>query len=501
MKRTSGILLSLTSLPSRHGIGDLGPSAYAFVDFCKEAGQRYWQILPINPTDGINGHSPYSSPSAFAGNSLLISLELLVEEGLLTSAELAKIPASTVTHVDYPKTVALKNKWLDKAFQRFAQRELPSAYCQFEANNTWLEDYALFIAIKRAYDGASWDQWPMPLRTRQAKALKEIKVKYAESINKTKFIQYIFYKQWIQLKSYANAKGIGIIGDIPIYVNDDSSDVWCAPQFFQIDTKGHLKFVSGCPPDYFSKTGQRWGNPTYHWANLKKDKYRWWIARIRHNLELFDSLRIDHFRGFVGFWQIPAHEKLAVFGRWVKAPGAHFFKTVQKEFGSLPIIAEDLGEITEDVTRLMNDFHFPGMRVLLFAFGGDPKTNPYVPANYVVNCVAYTGTHDNNTVQGWLRSEAKDYERANLVRVLGQKVRPDQLHWTMIEVLEQSKAATVILSMADILGLDQQARMNTPATTMKNWAWRLNMRQASPLLAKKLKTLSIKSGRYENNKT
>ncbi len=501
MKRSSGILLSITSLPGIHGIGDLGPSSYAFIDFCKAAGQRHWQILPVNPTDGINGHSPYSSPSAFAGNPLLISLDLLVDDGLLTQGELAKIPSLTGSTVDYAKVVILKEKWLDRAFTRFTARALPDDYAHFESNNEWLHDYALFVAIKNAYHGASWDQWPLPLRTRAPQALKKFATAHATIINKTKFIQYVFYKQWVQLKAYANAQGIGIIGDIPIYVNYDSSDVWSYPQFFQIDSKGHLKFVSGCPPDYFSKTGQRWGNPTYHWANLKKDKYRWWIARIKHNLAMFDSLRIDHFRGFVGFWQISAHEKLAVFGRWVKAPGFHFFKALKNAFGNLPIIAEDLGEITEDVTQLMRDFHFPGMRVLLFAFGGDPKKNPYVPANYPVNCVAYTGTHDNNTVQGWLRHESKDYERANIPTVLGVKVRPDQLHWTMIEVLEHSKANVVIVSMADVLGLGQEARMNTPATTLNNWAWRLTNRQLQATLSSKLKKLIVKVGRYENNKT
>ena len=497
MKKASGVLLPIFSLPGETFIGDLGKSAYAFVDFCKAAGQQYWQILPINPTDGINGHSPYSSPSAFAGNPLFISLQTLVDEGLLTPADL-KIPAVKKTAgVDYPQAIAVKSKLLARAFMRFKKNKSPETFDHFITNNGWLNDLALFVTIKQVYNGASWDQWPVGLRMRKPAALKHIEKEYADDIYYIKFVQYIFYKQWVSLKAYANSQGISIIGDIPIYVNFDSADVWCNPQLFQVDTKGHLKFVSGCPPDYFSKTGQRWGNPTYHWGNLKRTKYAWWVKRIRHNLALFDLLRIDHFRGFIGFWQIPAHEKLAVFGRWVSAPGKDFFDALIKVFGKLPIIAEDLGEITPDVIKVMNKFNFPGMRVLLFAFGGDPRKNPHVPANYPVNCVAYTGTHDNNTVNGWYKTESKDFERANMVKVLGSKPNLQALHWSMIDALARSRAMRVIIPVQDLLGLNQEARLNTPATKIDNWSWRLTGKELTPALAVMLKRITVKAGRYE----
>ncbi len=496
MKRHSGILLPISSLASEYGIGDLGPSAYAFIDFCKQSGQTLWQVLPLNPTDGINGHSPYSSASAFAGNPLFISPVLLAEQGLLNKAELKHAHVAASSRIDFDKAVALKEKLLSKAFARFSKNTPPPEYHRFIETNTWVEDYALFLAIKSLQHQQSWNQWPKPLRTRQSRVLNEIVRREKVAIDRIKFIQYVFYKQWIDLKAYANAQGVQIVGDIPIYVNFDSVDVWCNPGLFQIDTQANLKFVSGCPPDYFSKTGQRWGNPTFNWAQLKKTKYQWWIQRIAHNLMLFDYLRIDHFRGFLGFWQIPAHEKLAVFGRWVKAPGADFFNKLKKQFGKLPLIAEDLGEITEDVTRLMRHFNFPGMRVLLFGLGGDPKTNPHVPANFPVNCVAYTGTHDNNTVQGWFYSESKDYERALLPKVLGSKINPSQLHWTMIEVLQKSQASMIMIAMQDILGLRQDARLNTPATKVNNWAWRLTPKQLTLKLAQQLKRLTVKAGRY-----
>ncbi len=332
MKRHSGILLPISSLASEYGIGDLGPSAYAFIDFCKQSGQTLWQVLPLNPTDGINGHSPYSSASAFAGNPLFISPVLLAEQGLLNKAELKHAHVAASSRIDFDKAVALKEKLLSKAFARFSKNTPPPEYHRFIETNTWVEDYALFLAIKSLQHQQSWNQWPKPLRTRQSRVLNEIVRREKVAIDRIKFIQYVFYKQWIDLKAYANAQGVQIVGDIPIYVNFDSVDVWCNPGLFQIDTQANLKFVSGCPPDYFSKTGQRWGNPTFNWAQLKKTKYQWWIQRIAHNLMLFDYLRIDHFRGFLGFWQIPAHEKLAVFGRWVKAPGADFFNKLKKQY-------------------------------------------------------------------------------------------------------------------------------------------------------------------------
>lgn len=491
--RKSGILLHLTSLPSPFGIGDMGPSAFAMVDFLKKAGQHFWQVLPVNPTDGINGHSPYSCFSALAGNPLLISPAQMIKDGFLTAKDVAQLPRFRPDQVDYDQVVIFKEKLFAAAYQRWLRSAEHEPYRRFcDEERPWLEDYAVFITAKHVYKGQGWNQWPAGLKNRSKPALGQFIKRYADDIQKIQFIQYLFFKQWQALAAYAHANGIKLIGDIPIYVNYDSVDVWCYPDLFKLNDKGGLKFVSGCPPDYFSKTGQRWGNPVYDWNKLKKTKYLWWEKRIEHNLKLFDCLRIDHFRGFASFWQIPAHERLAIFGRWVNGPGEDFFKTLSKKFKHLPVIAEDLGEITPDVVRLMKNCRFPGMRVLLFAFGGDLKTNPHLPHNYPVDCIAYTGTHDNNTVRGWYQQEAKAHEKANLARVLGIKPKANVLHWQMIEALMKSKAGTVIIPLADVMGLGAEARMNTPATKVHNWKWRFGQRQLVPVLAGKLRHLTKK---------
>jgi len=495
-KRHSGILLHITSLPSKYGIGDMGPFAYAFVDFAASCGQRYWQILPINPTDSINSNSPYSCSSAFAGNPLLISPEMMVIENFLQPSDLNTAVPVGGEKVEYAKAGAFKEKIFNKAYRRFQKREDRQDFDNFvSSEHYWLEDFALFTVIKSIHGGLSWKEWSGPLKTRQPQALEGFAARYSADLERVKFIQYLFFRQWHKLKSYANSKSIAIIGDIPIYVNYDSVEVWRHPSFFKIDREGNLKFISGCPPDYFSRTGQRWGNPVYNWAHLKKVRYSWWIERINHDLQLFDHLRIDHFRGFAGFWQIPAQEKLAVFGQWVRGPGVHFFKVLAKHFKCLPIIAEDLGEITPDVIELMEKFGFPGMRVLLFAFNGDTNSNPHVPANYPAHCVAYTGTHDNNTVQGWYHREAKPFEKANISRVLQTKFTSRNLHWTMIEVLMRSRAQTVIIPMPDFLGLREEARMNTPATKVNNWQWRLKANALSLRLSRKIARIMKKTDR------
>ncbi len=496
MKRASGLLLHISSLPSPYGIGDLGPHAYNFVDFLKDSGQTYWQILPINPTDGINGHSPYSCFSAFAGNPLFISPDLLALDGFITPSDLKQVPPFDETQIDYAKLIPFKQKLFDLAFRRFSKQSYKGGYELFvNQQQAWLDDFALFVVAKAIFKGQCWDQWPKTLKERKPEALIYFKNKYAKQIEKVKFIQYLFFSQWYKLKTYADERGISFIGDIPIYVNFDSTDVWCYPSFFKLDKEGRLKFISGCPPDYFSQTGQRWGNPVYDWTELKKTKYSWWVSRITHNLLLFDFLRIDHFRGFSSFWQIPAHEKLAVFGKWIKGPGDAFFKVLLRDFRQLPLIAEDLGETSDAMIALMKRFGFPGMRVLLFAFGGDPKRNPHVPANYPAHCVAYTGTHDNNTIQGWYYQEAKEHERANIKIVLGLKPHPRKLHWQMIEVLLKSKADTVIVPVQDVLGLGALARMNTPATKVNNWKWRLGSGLLASSLAGKLLQITRRSKR------
>jgi len=489
-KRHSGILLHITSLPSKYGIGDMGSFAYAFVDFLSASQQRYWQILPINPTDAINGNSPYSCSSAFAGNPLLISPEMMVIEGFLQASDVSVPMPLMEDKVDYIRTVTFKEKIFNAAFRHFQNSMDHEDFKNFTKNQRyWLDDFALFTVIKNIHGGIGWSEWPKALKGRQPQAIKDFSRKHAMELEKVKFIQYLFFRQWHKLKNYANSKNVAIIGDIPIYVNYDSVEVWCHPSFFKLDGQGHLRFVSGCPPDYFSRTGQRWGNPVYDWTHLKKVNYSWWVQRITHNLQMFDFLRIDHFRGFAGFWQIPAHEKLAVFGRWVKGPGASFFRVLAKHFRKLPIIAEDLGEITPDVIALMKKFGFPGMRVLLFAFSGDVHTNPHVPANYPTHCVAYTGTHDNNTIEGWFYHEAKPHEKANIARVLRSSFNPKTLNWTMIEVLMRSRAQTVIIPMQDYLGLRQEGRMNTPATKVDNWQWRLKANALTLRLSKKISKL------------
>jgi len=498
-KRASGILLHISSLPSPYGIGDLGPHAYAFADFLKKSGQSFWQILPIHPTDGINGHSPYSCFSAFAGNPLFISPDLLVIDGLIKASDLRNLPKFEKGEVDYVRTAAFKQKLFEIAFKQYDRIASSAAYQDFlKEQDYWLEDYAMFVVAKQCFKGACWDQWPAALKNRQPKALADFKKKNASALALVKFIQFLFLGQWKKLRAYTTQRGVAIIGDIPIYVNYDSADVWCNRSIFKLDKEGALKFVSGCPPDYFSRTGQRWGNPVYDWSQLKKMKYGWWVKRIALNLSLYDYLRIDHFRGFSSFWQIPAHEKLAVFGQWVKGPGPDFFKVLLKHFKPLPLIAEDLGEASADTQALMEQFSFPGMRVLLFGFGGDPKQNPHVPSNYPVNSVAYTGTHDNNTIQGWYHQESKDFERANIKTVLGLKPNPRLLHWQMIESLMKSKANKTIIPLVDVLGLGAEARMNTPATKVNNWKWRFEKGALTPVVAEKLLKITRLSKRLSN---
>ena len=428
---------------------------------------------------------------------MLISPEKMIEEGFLQSSDISLPKPLDEEKVDYASVRALKEKIFTAAFRRFQKSTDREDFNKFvEEQHYWIEDFALFTVIKSVYRGRSWNEWPKALKTRQPQALKDFADKFAPELERVKFIQYLFSRQWHQLKKYANKKNVSVIGDIPIYVNYDSVDVWCNPSFFKIDSDGELKFISGCPPDYFSRTGQRWGNPVYDWANLKKNGYSWWVDRVAHDLQMFDYLRIDHFRGFAGYWQIPAHEKLAVFGRWVKGPGADFFKTLTKKFKPLPIIAEDLGEITPDVVDLMKKFDFPGMRVLLFAFSGEMNGNPHVPANYSSHCVAYSGTHDNNTIQGWYYTEAKPHEKANIARALQKKfIVPRDLHWTMIEVLMRSRAEAVIIPMPDFLGLREEGRMNTPSTKVNNWQWRLKSNALTSRLSQKIAALVKKTDR------
>ena len=472
--RGSGILLHITSLPSRFGIGDLGPSAYRFADFLAETKQSLWQILPLGPTDAACGHSPYASASAFAGSSLLTSPELLLDDGLVTREEIESAQIPLLPEADYAQAAAIKDHLLDIGYRRFKEETSKGEYERFrEEHSQWLEPYAAFIAIKRHFGGKPWDQWPTGIRLRQREALKSIKRELADEIGREEFVQFQFLRQWAALKRYCGDKGIAIVGDVPIYVSYDSADAWSNPEIFKLDSAGRPTAMAGVPPDFFSKTGQLWGNPLYRWDVLKADGYSWWIARMAHALKLFDIVRIDHFRGFAAYWEVPAGEKTAVNGKWVQAPAVDFLETLSRHFPTLPVVAEDLGVITADVKEVMERFKLPGMKVLLFAFGeADPK-HPYLPHNYRPNCMVYTGTHDNNTVRGWFDNEAKPDEKKRLFRYLGCEVPPEQLHWELIRLAMMSVADVVIVPMQDLLGLGEESRMNKPSLTDGNWGWRL----------------------------
>ena len=496
MERGSGILCHLTSLPSRFGIGDMGPWAYRFADFLAETKQRYWQCLPLNPTDLEYFNSPYHSNSAFACNPLLLSPESLFQHGFLGQQNPEPLPQLNETLVDYPSVVLFKNGLFEKAYRQFKKYPRPDDFTLFrEEQNWWLDDFALFMALKSHYGGKPWSSWPQELRDRDRQALQSAKAELQEEHEKQEFLQYLFFKQWFALKAYCNQRGIQIIGDMPIYVVHDSAEVWVHPKLFHLDHEKMPSVVAGVPPDYFSETGQLWGNPVYRWDALMQTGYDWWIRRVGHNLSLFDLVRVDHFRGFVAFWEIPAREKTAIHGRWVTAPGRDFFQFLSKEFPRLPIIAEDLGIITQDVWEVMNHFDFPGMKVLLFAFGEGLPTNPYAPHNHVKNCVVYSGTHDNNTVRGWFENEASREDKRRLSQYLGREVPAANVHLEVIRLAMMSVANTAIIPMQDILGLGGEARMNKPARKPGNWRWRLKQDQLTDSIKMQIREMTEIYGR------
>jgi 4-alpha-glucanotransferase len=496
--RRSGILLHISSLPSAHGIGDFGLEAYRFVDFLHEAGQSLWQVLPLNPTATVYGNSPYSSFSAFAGNPLFISLERLVEEGLIAASDIESVPSFSAETVDYEAVTAYKIRCLQRAFagytgRRHTKEQEFRSFCR--TNAWWLDGYALFAALKEHFSGAPWYEWPWELRDREAGAVSQMRETLAEKISQEMFFQYILSRQWKELKAYCNRKSIQIMGDMPIYVSPDSADVWCSPGIFKLDEKKSPVFVAGVPPDYFSATGQRWGNPVYDWDALKRNRYEWWVKRFEHTLKLFDLVRIDHFRGFAGYWEIPASEETAVNGKWVEAPARDFFNTLFRHFAVLPIVAEDLGVITPDVREVMRSFGFPGMKVLQFAFYGDVAENPYAPHQHVSDCVVYTGTHDNNTTRGWFRQEMSASDKAQLSEYLGRSMDENDVHCHLIREAMVSVANTCIVPLQDYLGLDEAARMNLPATAHGNWGWRFRRQDLTPDLAPRISRLTRMYGR------
>lgn len=481
-KRSAGILLHISSLPSPYGIGDLGPSAHSFAYTLAAAQLVYWQFLPLTPTSDFIGNSPYSSPSAFAGNPLFISPDLLCKEGYLSYADLdclltAQTPEKTADNkADYSWAYKNRQILLNAAFERSQPRletnNKFNAFCKKHAY--WLDDYALFAAIKDQQGGSSWVEWAKPLKWREPKALLAWSAKHFREILRHKFIQFLFFSQLASLRMLCKRYGLKLIGDMPIYVTHDSADVWSAPEFFKLDADGHQLSVSGVPPDYFSATGQRWGNPVYNWERAAEDGFAWWKKRLSHNLLMADLVRLDHFRGFAGFWEIPAHEKTAVSGKWVPGPGERLFCALREEFGAdLPIIAEDLGVITDDVRALMAKFSLPGMKVLHFAFGGStPWKNSDAPFFHPVHSVVYTGTHDNNTSLGWFKSASKE-EQENFCNYLGRKIEPEEVPEAMIRLALESSSEIAIIPMQDILELSDEARMNTPSVARGNWTWRL----------------------------
>ena len=504
MVRKSGILLHITSLPGPYGIGDLGADAYRFADFLRETGQHLWQILPLGPTG--YGNSPYQSLSVFAGNPLFISLEKLKEEGLLEEAEIKNIPDFPPSKINYEAVSSFKSDLFAKAFQRF-ENNTPSEKSKFEEfylnNADWLDDYALFMALKQEYNSKAWHEWPLEIRKRKPEAILQFRRELGGEIRFQQFLQYQFFKQWAAIKKYCNDNEIKIIGDLPIFVAMDSAEVWSHPEYFELDANYQPSVVAGVPPDYFSTTGQLWGNPLYRWDELKKNNYRWWVERVCSMLKTVDLIRLDHFRGFEKYFAIPAGEKTAENGEWQPGPSIEFFEILKSELGALPFIAEDLGIITPEVEALRDKLGLPGMRVLQFAFDGDPKTNIHLPHLHIPNCVVYTGTHDNTTTQGWFHGEdvsettqtaaerKRETERA--LEYTGSDGRA--IHRDFIRLAMMSVADTAIIPLQDILGLGNEARMNTPAVNKSNWTWRFEAGMLTGEIKARLKEITFISGR------
>lgn len=481
--RTSGVLMPISSLPSPYGIGTMGKQAKKFVDFLEKAGQKYWQILPICPTS--YGDSPYQSFSSFAGNPYFIDLEYLCKDKLLTKKECESFDwGGSEKYIDYGIMYISRYKLLKKAYARFV-KNIPDDYAQFcKTEAEWLDEYALFMALKDANDGVAWFEWDEDLKTRKPEAIEAAQKEYADDIEFYKMLQYLFFKQWRQLKAYANSKNIEIIGDVPIYVAGDSADVWANPKQFYLDEELNPIEVAGCPPDAFSADGQLWGNPLFRWDVMKKDGYTWWTKRISAMADLYDIIRIDHFRGFDSYYAIPAEDDTAKNGEWKEGPGMDLFKVLEKKLGKLPIIVEDLGFLTPSVIKLLKDSGFPGMKVVQFAFDSREDSD-YLPHNYPKNCVVYTGTHDNDTVMGWMKTAPKS--AVKFAKEYLNLTKEEGYNWGMMRAAWSSVADMAIVPMQDILGLGSEARINTPSTIGENWKWRATADQIDNSIAKKLR--------------
>ena len=504
-ERASGVLLHPTSLPGPYGIGEIGPEAQRFADFLQATGQHLWQILPLGPTS--YGDSPYQSPSTFAGNPLWISFDLLMRDKLLAKSQLKNFPAFPADKVDFGPVIQARFDVLKKVCATFAEKaspELQAEFADFCARNAyWLDDYALFSALKDAHGGVPWTQWEPELGRRDPAALAAARAQYANEIRDVHVVQFLFEHQWKRLRAYCAERRIKFVGDIPIFVAHDSADVWAHPHLFFLKPDGQPSVVAGVPPDYFSATGQLWGNPLYNWEAHKAQDYDWWMARLRRIFELVDVVRIDHFRGFEAYCEIPGGEVTAINGKWVKGPDQHLFEVLLRRMGPLPIIAEDLGVITPPVEALRDRFEFPGMRILQFAFGNDDRADEFRPESYPAHCCVYTGTHDNDTTVGWFRSEAGPGSTRTAEEIAAERkmildyLRTDgrEIHWDLINLGSRSNANTFVVPLQDLLGLGSEARMNTPGVAGGNWQWRFQWAQLTDAVRDRFAFVTRSTGR------
>lgn len=500
LPRASGILLHPTSLPGPFGIGDLGPQAEAFLDFLVETGQHWWQMLPVGPT-GF-GNSPYQSPSSFAGNPSLISPELLAEDGLLSPDDWANLPERDGDSVPFEAVTIAKDQLLRRAFQWFPWND--AKFQQYlGAESFWLEDYALFEALKEAHGLSAWKEWEPDIAARRPEAVRQWQERLADEIRFQKFVQFTFARQWDRLRALCRQRQISLIGDLPIFVALDSADVWARPDLFELDAERQPTAVAGVPPDYFSATGQLWGNPLYRWEAHAGEGYAWWIARLKATTDRFDLVRLDHFRGFEAYWAVVAGAPTAATGRWMPGPGVEFLQAVQQALGGLPLLAEDLGVITPEVEALRDQFELPGMRVLQFAFGDDAKACDYLPYSYIHHCVVYTGTHDNDTTVGWFRGSGQDTTQSDEVKAAEREfvlrytgTSGAEIHWDLIRLALASVADTAIIPLQDLLGLDSSARMNVPGRPTGNWHWRLRPGQLDASTRERLADLTAVYNRW-----
>lgn len=495
MARSAGVLLSITSLPSPYGIGTIGKEAREFADYLKKAGQKIWQILPVGPTS--YGDSPYQSFSTYAGNPYLIDLDTLAAEGLVTKEQLDSFDWCWCdTVVDYEKIYNSRFKVLRIAFENFKQNADKTKYNEFtEQNSEWLNNYALYMAVKNSFDMISWTEWPEDIKMREEDAIEYYEQELADDIYFWKFVQYKFYEQWESFRAYVNGLGIKILGDMPIYVAMDSADTWANPELFQLYDDGDPIAVAGCPPDYFSATGQLWGNPLYDWDYLKETDYEWWFKRIEAASKLYDITRIDHFRAFASYYSIPYPAENAINGKWIEGPRIEFFRKMEEAVGKFEIVAEDLGTLTPDVTELMEQTGYPGMKVLEFAFDSSEE-NDYLPHKYTNNCVVYTGTHDNDTLMGWV--ETAKPEDVRYAREYCRMPDDEPFNWGLIRTAYESKADMAIIPMQDLLGLGKESRMNTPSVLGGNWTWRVTKDALTDELAGKIRSLAERTGRLED---